>query len=259
MAWKGIVLPAVAYAQSKPMTIWTGAASRDPSASSPRPLTTQASPAARRALLACALGWLFDGYETYALILVGAAAIRDLIAPDQLPLYFGSLATVTLLGWATGGVSCGVFADYLRRRRTLMLSIVLYAAFTGLSAVAQCYWMLLAFRFLAGLGLGGEFAPGTTLVAELWTSARRGRAAGALASAFGVGCLLASGLWLLVGGLGHGRGASCSCSAFSPHSCSCGCAGAWRIPRSGRRRIAGGVPHARRPGWAVASARTNGV
>jgi hypothetical protein len=130
MAWKGIVLPAVAYAQSKPMTIWTGAASRDPSASSPRPLTTQASPAARRALLACALGWLFDGYETYALILVGAAAIRDLIAPDQLPLYFGSLATVTLLGWATGGVSCGVFADYLRRRRTLMLSIVLYAAFT---------------------------------------------------------------------------------------------------------------------------------
>jgi MFS family permease len=97
-----------------------------------------------------------------------------------------------------------VFADYLGRRRTLMLSIVLYAAFTGLSAVAQCYWMLLAFRFLAGLGLGGEFAPGTTLVAELWTSARRGRAAGVLASALGVGCLLASGLWLLVGDLGHG-------------------------------------------------------
>jgi MFS family permease len=180
---------------------------RDPSASSPRPLATQASPAARRALLASALGWLFDGYETYTLFLVGAVAIRDLIAPDQLtqlPLYFGGLAAVTLLGWATGGVACGVFADYLGRRRTLMLSIVTYAAFTGLSAVAQSYWMLLGFRFLTGLGLGGEFAPGTTLVAELWTPARRGRALGVLSSAFGVGCLLASGLWLLVEGLGYG-------------------------------------------------------
>ena len=179
---------------------------RDPSASSP-PLATQATPAARRALLASALGWLFDGYETYTLFLVGAVAIRDLIAPDQLtqlPLYFGGLAAVTLLGWATGGVACGVFADYLGRRRTLMLSIVTYAAFTGLSAVAQSYWMLLGFRFLTGLGLGGEFAPGTTMVAELWTPARRGRALGVLSSAFGVGCLLASGLWLLVEGLGHG-------------------------------------------------------
>jgi len=182
-------------------------ASHDPSGSSARPLATQASPAARRALLACALGWLFDGYETYALILVGAIAIRDLVAPEQfaqIPLYFGGLTAATLLGWATGGVLCGVFADYLGRRRTLMLSIVLYAAFTGLSAVAQSYWVLLAFRFLTGLGLGGEFAPGTTLVVELWTPARRGRAAGVLSSAFGVGCLLASGLWLLVEGLGHG-------------------------------------------------------
>jgi MFS family permease len=183
------------------------AATRDLSASSPRPVATKASPTARLALLACALGWLFDGYETYALILVGAIAIRDLIAPDQLaelPLYFGGLMAVTLVGWATGGVLCGVFADYLGRRRTLMLSIVLYAVFTGLSAVAQSYWVLLASRFLTGLGLGGEYAPGTTLVGELWTPARRGRAAGALSSAFGVGCLLASGLWLLVRDLGPG-------------------------------------------------------
>ena len=189
------------------MTISTGAASRDPSTSSLGPPATEAGPAARRALLACALGWLFDGYETYALFLVGSVAIRDLVAPGelaQLPLYFGGLVAMTLLGWATGGVSFGVFADYLGRRRTLMLSILLYAGFTGLSAVAQSYWMLLAFRFFTGLGLGGEFAPGTTLVSELWTPGRRGRAAGVLASAFGFGCLLASGVWLLVGGLGPG-------------------------------------------------------
>lgn len=177
-----------------------------PAPSSP-PHLTKASPAARRALAACGLGWVFDGYETYALILVGAVAIRNLVAPDQLaqlPLYFGGLAAATLLGWATGGVLFGVFADYLGRRRTLMLSILIYAAFTGLSAVVQSYWVLLAFRFLTGLGLGGEFAPGTTLVSELWPAARRGRMAGVLASAFGVGCLLASGVWLLVEGLGHG-------------------------------------------------------
>ncbi len=189
------------------MTTGIGAAPRDPAALPPRPVANQAGPAARRALLASALGWLFDGYETYALILVGAVAIRDLVAPDQLaqlPLYFGGLTAVTLLGWATGGLVCGVLADYLGRRRTLMLSILLYAAFTGLSAAAQSYWVLLVFRFLTGLGLGGEFAPGTTLVGELWPPARRGRAAGTLASAFGFGCLLASGLWLLVGGFGHG-------------------------------------------------------
>ena len=170
-------------------------------------MTSEAGPAARRALLACGVGWLFDGYETYALILVGAVAIRDLVTPDQLaqlPLYFGGLTAATLLGWATGGLICGVLADYLGRRRTLMLSILLYAVFSGLSAVAQSYWVLVALRFLTGLGLGGEFAPGTTLVGELWPPAWRGRAAGALSSAFGLGCLLASGLWLAVGGLGQG-------------------------------------------------------
>src|SRR5262245_14232482 len=82
--------------------------------------------AARRALLAAGLGWLFDGYETYALILVGAPAIRDLVAVDrlgQLPLYFGGLTSVTLLGWATGGLAFGVLADYLGGRRTAVASI----------------------------------------------------------------------------------------------------------------------------------------
>jgi MFS family permease len=174
---------------------------------SQHPVTAQAGPAARRALLASWLGWLFDGYETFALILVGAVAIRDLVAPDQLaqlPLYFGGLIAVTLLGWATGGLAFGVLADYLGRRRALMLSILLYAVFTGLSAAAPDYETLVALRFLTGLGLGGEFAPGTTLVAELWPPARRGRAAGALCSAFAFGSLLASGLWLLVGALGPG-------------------------------------------------------
>jgi MFS family permease len=189
------------------MTTGIGSTARGPAGPGRSPAAGRAGAPARSALLAAALGWLFDGYETYALILVGAVVIRDLVAPAQiaqLPLYFGGLTAVTLLGWATGGLACGVLADYLGRRRTLMLSILLYAVFTGLGAAAPNYWILLACRFLTGLGLGGEFAPGTTLVGELWPPDRRGRAAGALASAFGLGCLLASGLWLLVGGLGSG-------------------------------------------------------
>ncbi len=185
----------------------TKAAEGSPAPAFDRQASRPLDPAAWRALLAAAFGWLFDGYETYALILVGAVAIGDLLPPDQraqLPLYFGGLIGVTLVGWATGGLVGGVLADYLGRRRMLMLSVLCYAVFTGMSALAQTYWMLLVFRFLTGLGLGGEFCPGAALVGELWPPARRGRAAGVLASAFGIGTLLAAGLWFLIEPLGHG-------------------------------------------------------
>ncbi len=199
-----MILPRLAMApfyNRRTMTVTSAASAFD--ARGARPLDR----AAWRALLVAACGWLFDGYETYALILVGALAIRELVPPDhlaQLPIYFGGLVAITLVGWATGGLVGGVLADYLGRRRMLMLSVLCYAVFTGLSALAQTYWMLLVFRFLTGLGLGGEFSPGAALVAELWPPGRRGRAAGVLASAFGVGSLLAAGLWFLVGSVGHG-------------------------------------------------------
>src|SRR6266851_1461694 len=80
-----------------------------------------------RALVAAFLGWMFDGYETYALILVAAVALRQLLAPDQLaslPIYIGSLLAVTLIGWATGGIIAGILADYIGRKRMLMLSML---------------------------------------------------------------------------------------------------------------------------------------
>jgi MFS family permease len=151
------------------------------------------------------LGWLFDGYETYALVLVAGVAMRDLLPADQLaqaPVYIGGLLAATLVGWATGGVLAGILADYIGRKRTLMLSIFCYAVFTGLTAFSQAYWMLLLFRFLTGLGLGAEWGPGTAMVAEQWPPAVRGRAAGMLNTAFGFGFLLASGLWLVVAPMG---------------------------------------------------------
>ncbi len=158
-----------------------------------------------RALIASFLGWMFDGYETYALILVAAVALRQLLAPDQLaslPIYIGGLLAVTLVGWATGGIIAGVLADYLGRKRMLMLSILWYALFTGLTAFAGSYTGLLILRFLTGLGLGAEWGPGTAILGESWPSRSRGRAASVLQSAIGFGLLLASGVWLYVAPLG---------------------------------------------------------
>lgn len=159
-----------------------------------------------RALIASWLGWMFDGYETYGLVLVMGPAVHQLLPPDRLPrasIYIGGLLAATMVGWAAGGVAAGVVADYFGRRRTLMLSILCYAVFAGLSAVSWGYWSLLIFRFLTGLGLGAEWGPGAAIVAEFWPPATRGRAGGALHAAYGVGLLVASGIWLLLSPLGQ--------------------------------------------------------
>jgi MFS family permease len=117
-------------------------------------------------------------------------------------IYTGGLLSVTLLGWAVGGIAAGVLADYIGRKRILMLSILWYAVFAGLTALSRDYWSLLIFSFFTGIGLGAEWGPGTAIVAELWSPSTRGRAAGALHAAYGVGIFLASGMWLLLNPLG---------------------------------------------------------
>jgi len=167
--------------------------------------TTSIDKASWRALAASWMGWMFDGYETYALVLVMAQAVGQLLPPERLPkasVYMGGLLAVTLLGWAAGGVAAGVLADYIGRRRSLMLSILCYAVFAGLTALSWNYWSLLVFRFLTGLGLGAEWGPGTAIVSEFWPPSSRGRAGGALHAGHGVGSFLASGIWLLVNPLG---------------------------------------------------------
>ena len=131
--------------------------------------------------------------------------LRPLLSPESVSkasIYGGALLAATLIGWAAGGIAAGVLADYIGRKRMLMLSILCYAIFAGLTALSWNYWSLLAFRFCTGIGLGAEWGPGAAIVAEFWPPASRGRAAGALHSAYGVGMLLASGIWLLLGPLG---------------------------------------------------------
>ena len=163
------------------------------------------NPQARRALVASWLGWTFDGFETYALILVGHVAVTQLGTDVQVanaPTYVAALVAATLLGWAVGGVASGFLADHFGRRRTLMISILWYAAFTGLTALAPNYWWLLLLRFITGAGLGAEWGAGTSLIGELWSPKTRGRAAAVLQSGFGVGALLAALVWYFLEPLG---------------------------------------------------------
>jgi MFS family permease len=160
---------------------------------------------ARRALIASWMGWMFDGYEAFALVLVMTPAVHQLLTPDRQPsasIYAGGLLAATQIGFAAGGVAAGVLADYVGRRRTLMLSILCYAVFAGLTAMSWNYWSMLICRFFTGIGLGAEWGPGAALVAEFWPAASRGRAGGTLHAAYGVGLLVASGIWALLSLLG---------------------------------------------------------
>jgi MFS family permease len=96
-----------------------------------------------------------------------------------------------LVGWALGGAFFGRIGDVLGRRKALVLTILTYACFTGLSAVAQTWWQLMIFRFLAALGIGGEWAVGASLLVETWPKTWRPWMAATLQSAVNVGVLLA--------------------------------------------------------------------
>jgi len=160
-----------------------------------------------RTLLAAFLGWGFDGYETYALTVALVPIMTSLLNPgqqDDLALWGGVAVGVTLLGWAIGGVVGGALADYVGRKRVMLISIVAYSIFTGLTALSTSLEMLIALRFLTGLSLGSEWATGTALVAETWPTRARAKAAGFMQAGFGFGALLASVIWLNISDLGAG-------------------------------------------------------
>jgi len=128
---------------------------------------------ARKALWGSALGYAMDGFDLLILGFMLGAISADL----HLSLaQSASLVTVTLVGAVVGGIGFGMLSDRLGRVRVLTWTIVLFAVFTGMCALAQGYWDLLIYRAIAGLGLGGEFGIGMALVAESWPAAKRARA-----------------------------------------------------------------------------------
>ena len=122
-------------------------------------------------LIASNLGWLFDGYETFALIITVGVALRNLLDPSQyaqIPIYAGLVIALTLLGWGVGGIIGGMIADYLGRKRTMLIAILAYSLLTGLSAFSWDWISFAVLRFLVGVAIGSEWVTGTSIVAELW-------------------------------------------------------------------------------------------
>ena len=151
-----------------------------------------------RILLASFLGWIFDGYESYALFIALPFALKTLLTPEQLkagPIWAGIAISVTLLGWGIGGIIGGTLADYLGRKRMMIYSVFLYAVFSGFTALSVSYWMLAGLRFLTGLAMGSEWSTGIAMVAETWPDRARPKGCGLLQSGFGWGTLLASLVW----------------------------------------------------------------
>jgi len=152
------------------------------------------------------LGWVFDAMDATIYALVLHPALHDLlVAPpggvasqEAIAWYGGIIFSIFLLGWAVGGVLFGILADRFGRTKTLVFTILIYAVFTGLAALSATWWQLGIFRFLTALGIGGEWAAGAALVAEVWPEDKRTRAAGLLQSAWAAGFLIAAVVNLLM-------------------------------------------------------------
>ncbi len=142
------------------------------------------------------LGWLFDGLDMHLYTLVAAPFVASLLGAasttDPLVREKSSwIQAAFLLGWAVGGGFFGRVGDVLGRSRALSLTILTYAGFTGLSFFAQTWWQLLIFRFLAALGIGGEWAVGASLLSETWPRRWRPWIAAVLQTGVNLGVLLA--------------------------------------------------------------------
>lgn len=154
-------------------------------------------------LIVAWLGWVFDSMDGTLYSLVQKPSMIELMgagASDaDIGFYSGIVFSVTLVGWALGGIAFGIIADYIGRTKALVATILIYSLFTGLSAVAQNWWQLAGFRFITGLGLGGEWAAGAALVAEVWPDRLRAKAGAILQSAAAFGYFFAALINLKVG------------------------------------------------------------
>lgn len=148
-------------------------------------------------LLVAALGWLFDCLDQQLFVLARPAAMRELIPqttdadPAAIELarrQAGDYATsIFIAGWACGGLIFGMLGDRIGRAKTMMMTILMYSLFTGLSSFATSPWDFAFYRFLTGLGVGGEFAVGVALVAEVMPATARPYTLGLLQALSAIG------------------------------------------------------------------------
>lgn len=144
------------------------------------------------------LGWVFDGFEALALVLVMVPMMHSLLTPEQAlstPFYAGIILGVTLLGWGIGGMAGGVLADYYGRKKVMLWSVFFYALFSGLTGFSNSFWMACGLRFITGMAMGSEWSTGIALVSETWPERARAKGTAFLQSGYGWGTFIAAGVW----------------------------------------------------------------
>jgi len=153
------------------------------------PALTRITSAQRRTLLAASLGWMLDAFDAMLYALVLAHVMRDLGMTKGMA---GLLNSLTLLASGIGGVAFGFLADRIGRKRALMLSILTYSLCSFASGLSRSVLTLAVFRFILGLGMGGEWNTGATLVAETWPMELRAKAISIVQSSWAIGYALAA-------------------------------------------------------------------
>ena len=154
------------------------------------------SPRQWKSGIAAWLGWLFDGLDMQLYTIVAAPFVAQLLhaaslADPRVKEKSSWIQAAFLIGWALGGACFGRIGDRLDRSRALRLTILTYALFTGFSFFARTWWQLLIFRFVAALGIGGEWAVGASLLSETWPRRWRPWIAAVLQTGVNFGVLLA--------------------------------------------------------------------
>ncbi len=157
--------------------------------------TKEINPDQWKAFYAAFMGWTLDAMD----LLLFAFAVGSIGKVFNLSeTWVGALFSVTLFSSAFGGALFGIVSDYIGRVKALTYTIIVYSAFTGLSAFSPNIVFLLACRLILGLGMGGEWASGEVLVAEKWPKEHRGKVIGMVQSGWGIGYILAAILATLI-------------------------------------------------------------
>jgi len=151
--------------------------------------------AERSSLIAGAAGWMLDAMDVMLYSLVLAYLIREFGMNTKTA---GLLNSLTLIASAIGGLLFGVIADRIGRTRALMLSILMYSVSSAACGFSHSVPQLAVFRFLLGLGMGGEWTTGAALIAETWRAEHRAKALGLMQSAYAIGEAIAALIVLLV-------------------------------------------------------------
>jgi len=156
-------------------------------------------------LVVASLGWLFDTMDQQLFNLARRPAIAELLGPGAstaaIAEYAGYATMIFILGWASGGVFFGILGDRVGRAKTMIYTILCYSLFTGLSVLSTSVWDFSIYRFLTGLGVGGQFAVGVALVAESLPDRTRPYALGWLQASSAIGNMMAAVIGMILGGL----------------------------------------------------------